>query len=118
MSALIHNMLAAALLSKRQRISIKPACIFSQSSSDASLLRTTSHALQPSLPLVHPTSTIFLPISSRSPHLLWPSPHHQLDPRGEDISNPKPKMSIQAHNILSIHVFLQGPSTKEIIICQ
>ncbi|MEQ2310974.1 hypothetical protein AMECASPLE_014860 [Ameca splendens] len=49
------------------------------------------------------------------PNLLRPPLHHQ-DPRGEDIFNSNPKMFMQAHVILSIHVFHWGPSAKEINI--
>ncbi|KAK5614013.1 hypothetical protein CRENBAI_012721 [Crenichthys baileyi] len=37
---------------------------------------------------------------------------------GEESSNSKPKTFIQAHVILSIHVFLQGPSAKDITFYQ
>ncbi|MEQ2249644.1 hypothetical protein ILYODFUR_031462 [Ilyodon furcidens] len=39
-------------------------------------------------------------------------------PRGKDISNFNPKIFIQAHVILSVRVFLRGPSAKEINICK
>ncbi|MEQ2222644.1 hypothetical protein ILYODFUR_028398 [Ilyodon furcidens] len=52
------------------------------------------------------------------PSLLWPPLHHQcLDP-GEDVSNPNSTMFIQAHVILSFHVFCRALSTKELKICQ
>ncbi|MED6265716.1 hypothetical protein CHARACLAT_028374 [Characodon lateralis] len=53
---------------------VKSVCLFSQSASDASLLRTTSYGslLLFSLTLLHRTSTIFLPISS--PPLVFTSP--------------------------------------------
>ncbi|MEQ2284804.1 hypothetical protein AMECASPLE_025289 [Ameca splendens] len=51
------------------------------------------------------------------PNLLRPPLHHQDRlPRGEDISKSDLKMFIQAHVILSIHVFHWGPSAKEINI--
>ncbi|MED6233023.1 hypothetical protein ATANTOWER_005827, partial [Ataeniobius toweri] len=73
----------------------------------------SSAELDPPLPHLHHLPSNFLPVSS-PPLAFTPPP---VGSQGEDISNPKPKMSIQAHDILGIHVFLWGPSTKETIIC-
>ncbi|MEQ2288029.1 hypothetical protein AMECASPLE_018773 [Ameca splendens] len=49
------------------------------------------------------------------PNLLRPPLHHQNQiPGGGDISKSNLKMFIQAHVILSIHVFHWGPSAKDI----
>ncbi|KAK5613348.1 hypothetical protein CRENBAI_023379 [Crenichthys baileyi] len=38
--------------------------------------------------------------------------HQDRIPGGEDVPSPNPKMAFQAHVILRLHVFLQGPSAK------
>ncbi|MEQ2297502.1 hypothetical protein AMECASPLE_035315 [Ameca splendens] len=65
-------------------------------------------ACQLSSSLLHPTSTIFLHIYSWLPRSLAANPPPVSD-QGEAL-----QMIILAHVILSIHVFLPGPSAKEI----
>ncbi|MED6268415.1 hypothetical protein CHARACLAT_022196 [Characodon lateralis] len=72
-------------------------------------------ACQLSSSLLHPTSTIFLPIYSWLPRSLATNPPPVSD-QGEDISNISFTMFILAHIILNIHVFLPGPSAKDIIM--
>ncbi|MED6295226.1 hypothetical protein CHARACLAT_029477 [Characodon lateralis] len=69
------------------------------------ILRTSSHGFHALQLSFGPPPPHLLHL----PHLLRPSLHHQYRiPRGEDSSNSKPKTFIQAH------VFLQGPSAKDI----
>ncbi|MEQ2291221.1 hypothetical protein AMECASPLE_011238 [Ameca splendens] len=44
-----------------------------------------------------------------------PTPPPGSDPRGEDVPNHNHKMFIQTYFILSVYVFLRGPSAEEII---
>ncbi|MEQ2244826.1 hypothetical protein ILYODFUR_021190 [Ilyodon furcidens] len=74
----------------------------------------SSAELDPPPPRLCHLPSNLLPVSS-CPLAFTPLP---VGSQGEDISNPKPNMSIRAHDILSIHDFLWGPSTKEIIIYQ
>ncbi|MEQ2233535.1 hypothetical protein ILYODFUR_022866 [Ilyodon furcidens] len=67
--------------------------------------------------LLYPIATIWLPSSLQLSYYRASTPSPVSDPGGEDISNPNPKSFIQAHVIHSIHVFLRGPSTKEISLC-
>ncbi|MED6255391.1 hypothetical protein ATANTOWER_009037 [Ataeniobius toweri] len=102
-----HSSLAAP-------INGRSALLLGQSSPRASLLKTFCTedtalllSFEPPPPLLHHR----LP----TPSILRPTPPPGSDPGGEDVPNLNPKMFIQTHFILSVYVFLRGPSTKEII---
>ncbi|MED6246497.1 hypothetical protein ATANTOWER_018837 [Ataeniobius toweri] len=104
-----------------QPISVKSAFLLSQSLFKASLLRTSNHE-SPCFPAeLRPSSTTSPPSGFLAPsHSLYSSSLHSITSilsGGEDISNPNPKLFIQAHVICSTHVFLRGPIVKEINIC-
>ncbi|MED6252228.1 hypothetical protein ATANTOWER_008731 [Ataeniobius toweri] len=62
---------------------------------------------------LHPSPPFGFQTPSKSPQASTPPPGSD---GGEDISKSNPKMFIQVHVILSIHVFHWGPSAKEINI--
>ncbi|MEQ2308526.1 hypothetical protein AMECASPLE_029096 [Ameca splendens] len=107
-------------LSPLQPIKVKSSSFSSQSSFKLRF-KTPSFMeppdLQPSLDpppphLLHPVSKLLQ--AALPPQASTPPP---VGSQGKDISNSNSKMFIQAHIILGVQVFLQGPSAKEINFC-
>ncbi|MEQ2223446.1 hypothetical protein ILYODFUR_036797 [Ilyodon furcidens] len=104
-------------LSPLQPINIKSSSLSSQSSFKLRFKRpsfTEPPDLQPSLNpppphLLHPASKLLQ--APLPPQASTPPP---VGSQGEVISNSNSKLFIQAHIILSVQVFLRGPSAKEI----
>ncbi|MEQ2237050.1 hypothetical protein ILYODFUR_019082 [Ilyodon furcidens] len=106
---LVQSLLTGS--SNQRQVRTPPQPIISQGITFKDLLHGSHRSLlsfDPPPPLLHHR----LPIPSNIPR---PMPPPGLDPRGEDVPNHNHKMLIQTHFILSIHVFLRGPSAKEII---
>ncbi|MEQ2190325.1 hypothetical protein GOODEAATRI_034593 [Goodea atripinnis] len=100
-----HSSLAAPINSRS-------AFLLSQSSPRASLLKKHLHGRHRSSAELRPTSTPSPPQAPNSFHTKAYATT-RIGSQGEDV--PNHKMFIQTPFILSIHVFLRGPSAKEII---
>ncbi|MEQ2246035.1 hypothetical protein ILYODFUR_034171 [Ilyodon furcidens] len=111
----LSNYSSMRLCSTNQRqVCISPWLIILQGSALKDLHPCNPQFCSCTLTLLHPVSTIWLPNSFQISSGLHST--IRIGSQGEDISKSNPKMCIQAHVILSIHVFHWGPSAKEINI--